>query len=109
VLRALLRERGMGLSGRNGAVGRMVPTSEGGLFVVAGLRPTPEGRDYQLWLLPRDCAGCPPTSAGTFDVSDGVATLETERALDDVGGVAVTLEPDGGSPEPTSRPVISSG
>jgi anti-sigma-K factor RskA len=109
VLQALLRQRGMGLRGESGALGRMIPTSEGGLFVVAGLKPTPEGRVYQLWLLARDCASCPPTSAGTFDVSDGVATVETERALDDVGGVAVTLEPDGGSPEPTSRPVISSG
>lgn len=109
LLRAALEGSGMAVAGEGGAVGRMIPTSEGGLFVVAGLEPAPEGRDYQLWLL-HDCGRrtCPPASGGTFDAADGVTVYETDRPLDEVAGVAVTVEREGGVEAPTSQPVISS-
>lgn len=100
----LYEDRGMSLTGETGAVARMIPTSGGGLFAAAGLEEPPEGRTYQLWVI-RDGA---PEDAGTFDVSDGSVVLEVEKSLEGAEAVAVTIEREGGSPQPTTDPVISS-
>jgi anti-sigma factor RsiW len=109
LIRALVQRQGMSLRGPQGAVGRMVPTSDGAFFVVAGLPPAPEDRTYQLWLLRDNCGGvpCEPASAGTFDTSEGFAVVATDRPSAGLAGAAVTIEPAGGSRRPTSRPVIS--
>jgi anti-sigma-K factor RskA len=109
-LAAVLRDDGMRLEGPAGAVGRMVATDDGGVLAVAGLPPAPAGRVYQLWLIADHCdpGPCDPVPGGTFDTDDGVAVHETRRSLADVGGVAVTTEPEGGSDRPTTEPVISS-
>lgn len=104
LLTAALSEDGMTLSGPGGARGRMVPADGGGLFVVAGLDEAPEGRVYQLWLLDDGH----PVSAGTFDVDGGVAGLEVAHSLEGVEGVAVTVEPEGGSAQPTGPRILAS-
>ena len=65
-----------------------------------GADPAPDGRTYQLWLL-RDGR---PVPAATFDAeADDPAVLREDMA--GVTGVAVTVEPEGGSTEPTTEPV----
>ncbi|MFI5714832.1 anti-sigma factor domain-containing protein [Nocardia sp. NPDC051750] len=61
----------------------------------------PDGSDYQLWLI--DAAGV-PRSAGVLDrlPAEG-SPYVTEFAVSDQ--LAVTLEPDGGSPAPTGTPL----
>jgi anti-sigma-K factor RskA len=104
VVSALVREDGMTLDGATGAVGRMVPTSDGGIFVASGLQEAPDDHTYQLWVIREDG----PTSAGVFDVDHGVVALDVESSLEGAEAVAVTVEPGGGSPEPTSEPILSS-
>ena len=101
VTAALLREDGLKLEG-DGAVGAVVPAADGSVFVVEGLEDIPEERTYQLWLF----EGETPVSAGTFEVEDGRAVLETGRSLEGFSGAAVTVEPEGGSPGPTTDPVL---
>lgn len=102
---SLLRaDDGVRLRG-GGAVAVVVPAEDGAVFVVDGLDAAPDGRDYQLWFLD----GGEPASAGVFDVSGDVAVVETGRSLDGVEGAAVTVEPDGGSPQPTTDPIVVSG
>ncbi len=74
------------------------------------LPPAPEGRTYQLWFIPAD--GSPPKSAAVFNSEpDGHALAQDiqvpplERG--GYGTVAVTLEPAGGSPQPTTQPVMA--
>jgi anti-sigma factor RsiW len=98
---ALLREDGFKLEG-DGAVGAVVPADDGSVFVVEGLEDIPEERTYQLWLF----EGETPVSGGTFEVEDGRAVLETGRSLEGFSGAAVTVEPEGGSPGPTTDPVL---
>jgi anti-sigma-K factor RskA len=86
----------------DGAVGAVVPADEGSVFVVEGLEDIPEDETYQLWLF----EGETPVSAGTFEVEDGRAVLETGRSLEGFSGAAVTVEPEGGSRGPTSDPVL---
>jgi len=97
-------EGAMRLGGPSGeAVGAMLPTDEGGVFVVHGLGDPPTEHTYQVWLLEDG----QPTSAGTFDPSSGVGAIQTDHSLDGVDGVAVTVEPEGGSPAPTGDQVLS--
>ena len=62
-------------------------------------------RDYQLWLLTP--AG--PVSAGVFKpTQDGAAVVQATYPLprDQLTGVAVTEEPEGGLPAPSGTPLI---
>lgn len=101
---------GWRLEGSTGAVGRMVPTPQGATFAVAGLPTPPDGHTYQLWLLRGACGDdpCAPTSAGTFDVDSGLVVVEVERSVRNFAGAAVTLEPAGGSEQPTTDPLLAS-
>ncbi|MEO7122582.1 MAG: anti-sigma factor, partial [Lacisediminihabitans sp.] len=64
----------------------------------------PAGKTYQLWYI--DGSGAKP--AGTFESSDGGMTW---HVLDGkmTGGdtVGVTVEPDGGSAQPTTKPIVA--
>jgi anti-sigma factor RsiW len=67
------------------------------------LRP---GRDYQLWLITP--AG--PVSAGTFKPTrEGIARVEATYPLPrgQLRAVAVTDEPEGGLPQPSTTPIIA--
>ncbi len=78
-------------------------------FIVTAidLPPAPAGKTYQLWALRK---GQTPMSMGTFAVNVGaptVTTLPVVPAITDGGFIddcALTLEPDGGSPQPTETP-----
>ena len=87
-----------------GAVARVVPTASETYLVVAGLQEAPDNHTYQLWFMD----GTTPVSAGVFDVSDGLAIVEADRSVEGFDGAAVTIEPAGGSTEPTSTPIMQS-
>ena len=63
------------------------------------------GRTYQLWLV----TSTAKISAGTFNSSNGDAMIRATYALSaaDLKALAVTEEPMGGMPQPTSAPVIA--
>ncbi|MFF8810005.1 anti-sigma factor [Streptomyces omiyaensis] len=69
------------------------------VFTAAGLPAPAEGRTYQLWL-DRDGTMRP---AG-FIHSDGTVPLDGDSA--GAGAVGLTLEPVGGSPQPTTTPLL---
>ena len=63
--------------------------------------PAPDGKDYELWFIPGQDEFVP---AGLMpDASDQTVVLEgpASEAL----AVGITVEPDGGSPQPTSDPI----
>ncbi|HYI46140.1 MAG TPA: anti-sigma factor [Actinomycetota bacterium] len=103
VLSALLHQTGVEMRGTSGAVARVVPSGSGSLFAAAGLQEAPQGHTYQLWLIKE---GAAPVSAGTFDVSDGLAVIETQRSIAGFDGAAVTIEQAGGSAQPTTDPIL---
>jgi anti-sigma-K factor RskA len=66
------------------------------------------GRTYQLWLVTPTAT----ISAGTFMPSpDGEVTMQATHALpkDWLATMTVTDEPEGGSPEPTTQPLLVAG
>lgn len=79
--------------------------SAGLVFTASDLPPIPQGRAYQLWVL---TAGA-PISAGLLEPDAGgvVETfISTPLDLPAPVGMAVTVEPAGGVPAPTSDPVL---
>ena len=72
------------------------------LVSAAGMPDPGEGHDWQLWVV----AGGSPESAGLMPAATGGVS----RALVEGGAgevVAVTLEPEGGSEQPTTDPVVA--
>ena len=84
-----------------------VATSAGenaAVVTLSGVPAPPEGSVYQMWRLPAD--GSDPVSVGTMTGEEVSGSKETELTdIDPYTAVAVTVEPDGGSPTPT-MPVV---
>jgi hypothetical protein len=90
-----------------GARGELVQPAGGGppLLVVHGLPELPPNRVYQVWVI----AGGRPASAGLLRPGGATTPMVTlERDLTGVQTVALTVEPAGGSPGPTT-PIVLAG
>jgi anti-sigma-K factor RskA len=69
-----------------------------------GLTVLPSGKTYELWYINQKGT---PTPAGTFE-SNGKSTLQVlsgHMAKGDM--VGITVEPDGGSKTPTTKPIFA--
>jgi anti-sigma-K factor RskA len=78
------------------------------VFLANNFAPVPQGKSYELWLLP---ATGTPIPAGTFNPdAHGNATVLVPALPKDVAakGFAITLEPESGSTTPT-MPILLSG
>jgi anti-sigma-K factor RskA len=74
------------------------------VFVAAGLSAPPAGKTYQLWFVRAD--GARP--AGLFQPdANGQATQVLEGDLAGAEAMAFTVEPAGGSAQPTSKPLLT--
>ena len=80
--------------------GEVVEVGNGQAVLVAeNLPPAPAGEVYETWLM----HGGVPEPAGLFEPGDGGdAAAPIEGSIDGADAVAVTVEPSGGSPAPTS-------
>jgi anti-sigma-K factor RskA len=80
------------------------PNQESTFMTVEGLDPAPEGSVYQVWAV----TGGNPVSIGFLEVPDDGAVTTDMEGVELVDGqvVAVTLEPAGGSPLPTTEPIF---
>jgi len=81
------------------------PIGRRAVFYAYGLRPTEEGKVYQLWFIDDG----KPVSAGIFEVdTEGRAMLLVEGVAppERIDAWAVTVEPAGGVPQPTGLMVL---
>lgn len=76
-----------------------------GDLVVHRLPPLPAGRTYEMWVQRGNAA---PTPTGTLfsTRANGSANVGVPGSLSGVSRVMVTQEPAGGTPAPTSAPLI---
>lgn len=73
------------------------------VLLVSDLPVPPAGRTYQAWLI----GDGHPRSVGLVGpVGSGEAAPLRFRGLGDATKVGLTIEPDGGSPQPTTTPVV---
>jgi anti-sigma-K factor RskA len=90
----------------DGSSATILRTRDGATVLIAQLPPLAPGRVYQLW---RIQGSNNPASAGIFHVSaQGFTTAALPAGQQPQAGetVAVTNEPEGGSPGPTTKPLI---
>jgi anti-sigma-K factor RskA len=83
-----------------------VNARQGVLLLASNLPPAAAGKIYEMWIIPK---GGTPLPAGLFQSQpDGTAMYLRKGAVDvaTTGAIAVTLEPEAGSPAPTSTPLI---
>lgn len=81
-----------------------VSPGKGVVFIAAHLPRLNAGRTFEMWVLP---AQGNPIPAGTFHAEDDSTAVHLRPGpVGDIAAVAVTEEPEGGSPQPTSTPFI---
>ena len=66
------------------------------------MAPAPDGQDYQLWFAHADGS---LTDAGVMPRVDDAAMVLSD-VVDDAVGVGLTMEPAGGSAQPTTDPIV---
>ena len=84
--------------------GEVVKLKEHTVLMADHVPSVPKGKTYQIWVIKNGV----PKPAGVFDPHNGKATGMITVSLKGADTVAVTIEPSGGSPKPTSDPIISS-
>jgi anti-sigma-K factor RskA len=70
---------------------------------ITSLPAAPSGKTYEAWVIP---AGQQPIAAGLFPGGDDT-TVQLRGTVPKHAVVAVTVEPDGGSTQPTTKPIFS--
>ena len=71
------------------------------VFAVAGMASPPSGKVYQLWF---DDGGT-MRSAGLMTPGRSEQTVLMRGSVDGAAGMGITVEPGGGSEQPTSAPI----
>ena len=84
-----------GLAGRNQVV-----------LVSNGLPEISEDESFELWFVREDGT---PVAAGVFEPAEGPSTVVLDGEMQAGDTIAVTVEPQGGSPsgEPSSEPIVA--
>ncbi|MEU6547718.1 anti-sigma factor [Streptomyces sp. NPDC046859] len=75
------------------------------VFATSGMPAPPRGKVYQLWF----ADGGKMRSAGLMDPGLGSQAVLMQGAVDGASGVGITVEPAGGSDQPTSEPIALLG
>jgi anti-sigma-K factor RskA len=94
-------------STKSGALTTVVRSPSRGvaLLLASGLPSLPSGKTYQAWTIDNDKA----TSAGTFEPQGDQTAFKLPPAAVETGTVAITVEPAGGSDQPTTTPIVALG
>lgn len=82
------------------------PGSQSAVLVVTGLPPLQPGKTYQVWLIANA-----PVSAGLLTVDangQGVLIITSKESIGSFKSLGISVEPQGGSPQPTGDIVVLS-
>jgi anti-sigma-K factor RskA len=82
------------------------PNDTSAVVVISGLPPLEPGQTYQVWLI-----GDAPVSAGLLTVDENgqsVLIITSEEAIGSFNALGISIEPEGGSIEPSDQIVVLS-
>ena len=83
------------------------PKEQSAVLVISGLPKLEANKTYQVWLIEDN----KPVSAGLLTVDEngqGVVIVTSEEAISSFKSLAISIEPEGGSPQPTGDIVVAS-
>ncbi len=72
------------------------------VLMAEDMPPVPEDKTFQIWVIENDV----PRPSGVFEVREDRAAIVVENRVDGADAIAVTVEPEGGSPRPTTEPML---
>lgn len=103
-LAAVLADPSASRTSLAGDRGTLVVSPDGrAVLVVKGLGQAPAGRTYEAWV----SGGGSPQPAGTFEGGPKHSAVLLGRRVPQAAKVLVTVEKDGGSEVPTTKPFLS--
>ena len=73
------------------------------VLVAEGMPELEAGQTLQIWVIDEDG----PKPAGLFQPGDDMVTVPVTRSLEGAEVIAITVEPAGGSEQPTSDPLMT--
>ena len=73
------------------------------VLTVENMPDVPEGKTMEIWVIKNDV----PKPSGLFDPSSDAVAAIVEEPVEGADAIAVTVEPEGGSPQPTTDPMLS--
>jgi anti-sigma-K factor RskA len=80
------------------------PKDKSAVVVISGLPPLEPGKTYQVWLI-----GDAPVSAGLLTVDENgrsVLIITSEESIDSFKALGISIEPEGGSAQPTEDQIV---
>jgi anti-sigma-K factor RskA len=80
----------------------MILEEDRAVLMVEDMPPAPEDRTYQVWVIEGD----DPQPSVLFDPREQPVAAVVEDPLNKADAIAVTVEPEGGSPQPTTDPML---
>ena len=88
----------------DGARGRVVvsPSQDRAVFLASGLSKPPDGKVYQLWFADGDAM----RPAGVMEEPTASKAVLMQGSVGTAEGMGITVEPAGGSAQPTSKPLV---
>ena len=81
----------------------MILHNERAVLMAEDMPPVPENKTLQIWVIKDDV----PKPGGLFEPKDEEVIVVVEAPLDGADAIAISVEPDGGSPEPTTDPMLA--
>jgi anti-sigma-K factor RskA len=98
----LLTLEGSGAA-RQATVEVMVLEENRAVLMAEDMPPVPEDRAFQIWVIEDDV----PKPGGLFESKEDPVAIVIEKPLDGADAIAVSVEPEGGSPKPTTDPTFA--
>ena len=73
------------------------------VLIADDMPPVPEDRTCQIWVIENEV----PKPSGIFEPDEGSIAVVVENSVDRGDTIAVTLEPEGGSRQPSTEPMLA--
>lgn len=93
-----VREATVNVSGGGTATVSIAPSKDALVVRMKDVPPPPEGKVYQMWLIPKD--GSTPVSQGLMD-AEALSKPAVVKGIHSAAALGITVEPAGGSSAPT--------
>jgi anti-sigma-K factor RskA len=94
---------GTGDAQQQGHAEVMILEDDRAVLMAEDMPRAPEGRTYQIWVIEGDV----PEPGGLFEPRGESVAAVVEKPLDEGDVIAVTIEPAGGSRQPTTDPLMT--
>jgi anti-sigma-K factor RskA len=81
----------------------MILSDERAVLMAEDMPPVPKEKTFQIWIIDDDV----PQPSGLFETKEDPVATVIDQPLSGADAVAVSVEPEGGSPEPTTDPMLT--